>query len=388
MKRRIAALCFCVLLVFQLALLPARAAERVYFTAVGNYVLPLSDSTMPIWSGGYLYIASSIFSGAGREILGISQVLNNDQGRLVLYSGGRSLTFDLGQNFARDNDGQNYYPGAVRRNGVVFVPAYAITRCFDLTYSIIEVERGSLVWIRTPNSTLSDSLYADAAQYSMKSVYADYLRAKEQADAPAAPAVPVTPTDKPATAVPPAGDEEPDAELNGKRIYLCLEGVSAPLLDALDTYGAQAAFFLSPSQMMESGDLLRRMAVGGQSVGILVDGSDPERSVEEQLEEGNRALAQATCGKTRLALIQNGGAQAVEAAEHLGFRCLLPDVDSGGQGLRGSAGAESLLNRVSVRRGDTSVWLGDGTAILGLQGFLAAVGEAGGVCAALTEMTA
>ena len=87
MKRR-AALILGLLLVFQLALPPARAAERVYFTAVGSYVLPLSDNTMPFWSGGYVYIASSIFTGTGRESLGISQVLNSDQGRLVLYSGG------------------------------------------------------------------------------------------------------------------------------------------------------------------------------------------------------------------------------------------------------------------------------------------------------------
>ena len=96
MKRR-AALILGLLLVFQLALPPARAAERVYFTAVGSYVLPLSDNTMPFWSGGYVYIASSIFTGTGRESLGISQVLNSDQGRLVLYSGGRSLTYTLRQ---------------------------------------------------------------------------------------------------------------------------------------------------------------------------------------------------------------------------------------------------------------------------------------------------
>ncbi len=73
MKRRAAALLFCLLLVFQLSLPPARAAERVYFTAVGSYVLPLSDNTMPFWSGGYVYIPSSIFTGAAREALGISQ---------------------------------------------------------------------------------------------------------------------------------------------------------------------------------------------------------------------------------------------------------------------------------------------------------------------------
>ena len=51
MKRRLAACIFCLLLVCQLTASPAWAAERVYFTATGSYVLPLSDNTMPFWSG-------------------------------------------------------------------------------------------------------------------------------------------------------------------------------------------------------------------------------------------------------------------------------------------------------------------------------------------------
>ena len=68
MKRRAAALLLCFLLAFWLSLPPVHAADRVYFTAVGSYVLPLSDNTMPFWSGGYVYIASSIFTGAAREM--------------------------------------------------------------------------------------------------------------------------------------------------------------------------------------------------------------------------------------------------------------------------------------------------------------------------------
>ena len=179
MKRRAAALLLGLLLVLQLALPPVRAEERVYFTAVGGYVLPLSDNTMPFWSGGYVYIASSIFTGSAREALGISQVFNSDQGRLVLYSGGRSLTYTLSANCALDNDGGAYYPGAIQRNGTVFVPANTVSRYFDLVYSVIEVEHGSMVWLRQQDYKVSDKLYADAARYSMNSIYADYIRAKE-----------------------------------------------------------------------------------------------------------------------------------------------------------------------------------------------------------------
>ena len=275
MRRKLAML-LCLLLLIQLSLIPAYGAERVYFTAVGNNVLPLSDSTMPFWSSGYVYVASSVFTGAGRESLGISQVVNNEKNRVVLYSGGRSLTFDLARYTATDNDGQVYYPGAVRRNGTIFVPAYAVTRCFDLTYSVIEVRRGSLVWIRQSSYTLSDSYYADAAEYSMESVYADYLRAREQMEPPperpapptgtgsgtsgtnggtGSAAVPPAPQPKPAPE--PEPEEEETLELHGQKIYLCIAagGDTSGLLDALDAYQGQGAFFFSPEQMEASGNL-------------------------------------------------------------------------------------------------------------------------------------
>lgn len=372
-KALLCILCSC-LLALTLVLSSAQAAGSVYFTAAGSYVLPLSDSTMPFWTGGYLYIPTTIFTGSSREALGISQVLNND--RVVLYSGGRSLTFELGNGCALDNDGIMYYPGAVRRNGVFFVPAYAVSCCFGVVYSVIDVDRGSLVWIRQPDYGLSDSLYADAAHHTMESVYAEYLRAKEQASQ--APVVQPEPEKQPAQ---PA--EQPSTELDGKRVYLCLgagEDTSA-LLDVLDFYGVQVAVFFTPAQMEQSGDLLRRMTAGGHQVGLLADGGDPNFTLEDQLEAGNQALSRATCGKTRLALIQNGG----EAPVGMGLRCLRPDLDRSSQPLRNAAGAETLLQRISSYRGDAAVWLGNAVSSAGLRAFLSAVKEAGGVCTALTE---
>lgn len=356
---------------------PAQAAGSVYFTAAGSYVLPLSDSTMPFWTGGYLYIPTTVFTGSAREALGISQVLNNAQNRVVLYSGGRSLTYELGGSYALDNDGVVYYPGAVRRNGVVFVPAYSVSRCFDIVYSVIDVSRGSLVWLRQPDYILSDSLYADAAKYNMESVYAEYLRAKEQASQPAADP-PASSGDRPVQTPEPAA-----TELDGKRVFLCLEGGgnSGPLLDVLDSYGVQAAFFFPVRELESSGDLLRRMTAEGHSVGVLLDGA--EGPLEEQMEAGNRALAQATCRKTRLALLRDGGDG--QALQGLGVLCVRPDLDRSGQTLRTSAQAEALLQRISLYRGDASVWLGGSASAGGLRALLSAVREAGGVCGALTE---
>lgn len=380
MKRRPAIGILCALLVFQLSLPPVRAADRVYFTAVGSYVLPLSDTTMPLWSGGYVYIASSIFTGSVRETLGISQVFNSDQGRLVLYSGGRSLTYTLSANCALDNDGNAYYPGAIQRNGTVFVPANTVSRYFDLVYSVIEVERGSMVWLRQPGyNNVSDKLFADAAQYNMNAVYADYIRAKEAVQ-PEGPSTSVRPPDS-------AGGEDPAAELDGKRAALCLAAGenAAAMVDALESYDAEAVLFFTPEELERQGELLRRMAASGQGVGILADAGDPDRTVAEQLEAGNAALFRAACGKTRLAYIQNGGPQALQTARELGFRVLQPDLDRSGQPLRNASGAQALIQRLAGRRGDAVVWLGSGASPVGLRAFLAAVREAGGRCAAYTE---
>lgn len=382
MKRRAAALIACLVLVFQLALPPARAADRVYFTAVGGYVLPLSDNTMPFWSGGYVYIASSIFTGAARESLGISQVFNKDQGRLVLYGGGRSLTYTLSANCALDNDGAAYYPGAIQRSGTVFVPANTVARYFDLVYSVIEVEHGSMVWIRQPDYGVSDKLYADAARYPMDSVYDDYIRAKETAPAEGgAPGGPVRPSA-------PAEVQDPAAELDGKRIALCLKAGTdaASMADVLASCDAGAAFFFTPQEMERQGGTLRRLLAQGQSVGILADAADPEQTVIEQLEAGNAALSRAACGKTRLAYIQGGGAQALQDAGEAGFCCLQPDLDRSGHALQSVSGAQELVRRLASWRGDASVWLGDGASAAGLRSFLASAGEAGGVCVAYREV--
>lgn len=381
MKRR-AALALCLVLAFRLSLPPARAEDRVFFTAADAYVLPLSDDTMPFWSGGYIYIASSVFTGAARESLGVSQVLDSGQEWVVLYSGsgGRSLTFNLSDSYALDNASNAYYPGALRRNGTVFVPASTVSRYFGLDYSVIQVERGSLVWVRQPGYNMPDKLFADAAQYSMESVYSDYIRAKEDPAGGGAPGGNALPSA-------PAGTQDPAAGLEGKRVALCLKAGSdaASMADALAAYNAGAAFFFTPEEMERQGGTLRRLTAQGQGVGILADAGDPDRTVAEQLEAGNAALCRAACAKTRLAYIQGGGPQDLQSAEEAGFRCLRPELDRSEKPLRSASDAQGLVLRLSAWRGDAAVWLGDAASSPGLRAFLSAAKEAGGVCAAYTE---
>ncbi len=368
-KRKWAALVLCLLLVFQNAAPSAGAVESVYFVAAGNEVLPLSDATMPFWSGGYLYVAVSTFSGTTRKNLGVSYTGSSQTA--ILYSGGdHSLIFDLGKNYAEDSEGNISYPGALRRGGVIFVPAYLVSKYFGLMYSVLEVEYGHLVWLRQPNVSMTDKQFANAAVYPCAISYAEYMKNKKD---------PQTET-PPVTA--PTG-----TEIDGKSVYLCLEAGddTSALLDALDRYEAQAAFFCTPEFLESRGGLLRRMTASGSSIGILVDAADPECTVTEQLEAGNRALRKATCGGTRLAMVRGGREEDFRAAREAGFRCVEPSLDRSAYELKSASNARSLLQRASAFRGNLSVWLGDGANGAGLRSFLAAIEDADGRCLALTE---
>ena len=381
MKKKVAAWILCLLLVFQMAGPPsAQAGSYVYFVAVGENILPLSDKTMPFWKDGYLYIASSIITGSARDALNVSCIRNNSQKRVILYSReeAESLFFDWETNYATDKVGNTYSPGAIYKNGEVFIPAALVARLFDLQYSVSTVNaetdgesiRGELVWLRKPGHVLSPSVFTDAAASgAIPERYADYLKEKKVPEE--------TEQDEPSDGV----------EVDGKRIYLCLTAGenTEELLNLLDQYRSHAAFFCTEEFLASEGDLLRRMTVTGHSIGILADANDPERSVEEQLAEGNRLLEQATCTKTRLARIRNGDDAVLQTVKAAGYRALDPDLDRTGYQLRGLTNANSLLRSISGQRNDVSVWLADAVGTGGLRSFLSALGNAEGQCLAWTE---
>ena len=370
-KRRWAALALCLLLVFQLAAPPAGAADNVYFVAVRNEVLPLSDETMPFWSGGYLYIAASTFSGTAGKGLGVGYRYVESEQVVFLYSDGHHfLMFQVGEGSAVDSDGNVSYPGALQRNGTVYVPAYLVAKYFDLMYSVLDVENGHLVWIRQPSFNMTDKQFANAAEYPCAISYAEYIKKK-----------------KPPQAEEPEAEGPTGTEIDGKSVYLCVEAGddTAALLDALDYYEAQAAFFCTPEFLDSQGSLLRRMTATGNSIGILVDAADETRTVGEQLASGNRALERATCGGTRLAMLRGGKEEDVQTARAAGYRCVEPSLDRSAYELKTASNAKSLLQRVSAFRGNVSVWLGESASGAGLRAFLNAIRDADGRCLALTE---
>lgn len=383
MKRKKLAALICCLLLVQLAALPVQAAGPVYFTAINDNVLPLTDEGMPFWSGGYLYVDSGIFTIADNtpgELLGIYRSLNTARQLLVLSAAGRSLVFDMAAGTVKDNEGTSYYPAGIQRGGKVFVPVSLVAYFFGVSYSSTRVDwegsyHGYLVRIRNGKAQISsDKSFADAATYVMEARYTEYLKSQE-------------PEETPESSTPEEGKTEPVPD--GKRVYLCLRAADAAatekLLDVLDRFGSQAVFYCTPAFLEEQGGLLRRMSAKGHGIGLIADAADPEQSVVEQLSQGNEALALATCGKTRMAFLENSAEQAAAEAENAGYCVLEPDLDRSAYELKSASAANALLQRVTGRRGAVSVWLGDGADKTGLQAFLTAADQAEDHCLALTE---
>ena len=163
---------------------------------VGFYdqeILPLDDATMPFWSNGYLYVASSIFTGQVNKSLGVAYLPSNvsNPNLCILYTGNnRSLMFDLSGNFARDSDGNISFRGAIRRGGEIFVPASVVAEFFKLEYSVTplsidtagESSYGALVWLRQPNFGLSEKDFINAAFSQISMRYEQYLRERQPED--------------------------------------------------------------------------------------------------------------------------------------------------------------------------------------------------------------
>lgn len=378
MKRKAALVLLAVLMALGLSTLSAAAGRSVYFLAVNDTVLPLSDETMPFWENGYLYIPSTIFAGDVYKELEIGYIPNQSRQLLVLYTAGKSLHFPLGESYAQDTSGNSYYPGAVERNGIAFVPAALVAEFFDLSYSVTSVtgsgavsseDRGWLVWLRQGSYNLTAAQFADAAVPQMRARYDQYVKSKET-QSEEVPTVP----------------EETEESFPGKSVYLCLEASDGAqveaVLDVLDAQGARAAFYCTEEFLNEEGGLLRRMAATGQTIGILADGEDPL----EQVRRGNEALYAATCGKTRMVYCKDEGGRST--LEQAGYCCLAPDLDRASYGLTGAGAAQTLYQRLNTRRNDTSVWLGGNVTAAGLQSLIQQAENSGDRCRALTETAA
>ena len=76
-SKRFLCLLLVLLMVFSLTPSETRAETTVYFTAVNDQLLPdLSDETMPFWSGGRLYVPSTVITGTSSYALLLAEEIS------------------------------------------------------------------------------------------------------------------------------------------------------------------------------------------------------------------------------------------------------------------------------------------------------------------------
>ena len=310
-KRRVLPLVLAVVLA--LSLTPASAAT-LYFTAVNNTVAPLTSETMPFWSGGTLYVPYTIFDASLNNVgvgLGLYTSYNRDSRTVTLYNLRQMLTFDLNSGTCLDEvTGTTYISRAIMRGGRPYLALNTVCSHFDLEYSynqLPDIPQGFLVRIKSSDTVMSDADFIDAA----KNVINNRLREYTQGLNPAESTDPGT---NPSTQNP-GGTTVPDKD--GPAAYLAFRcETAAGLTDILDALGESrrcAVFFLTP-QLLEEGDLVRRILGGGHSVGILADGGE----TAHLLEQGGLALERAACARTTLTYAAAGQRERLE--EH-GWVC-------------------------------------------------------------------
>ena len=353
MKRRMAA-ALSALVLLGLLCVPTAAAKTVYFTAVNENILELKDETMPFWSGQYLYVDGSIFTNRS---LGLYSNHNRENNSLAIWETGgqhRGLVFEMETGYVNGSDGNNYYPSAVQKGGRIFVPASVVADYFGFLYSNIRVEHGYLIWLHSPDasvSILTGQEFANAATYQLSSRYQRYLQAQESGENGSTGEDPVTP-------------------VSGKTLNLCFrlgtEEHAGEILSILAGNGARATFYLTEGEIRAQQDLVRRIAVAGHRIGIyLLSGKDAPAA----LRSANEALFQACGGKTRLCAAESGAEVRAEELRQAGYCLLQPKVDGSARGLY-TASAQSLFESARSRRGSVSVWLGESVSAGGLQKFL------------------
>lgn len=282
------------------------SASTVYLTAINDNIPTLSANTMPIWSGGSLYVPYSVFHYATTGVdLGVDSSYIRSNNTLNLYSMKRMVVFDLDAGTCRNSlTGEEVDARCIMRNNRPYLPLAWVCEYFGLTYSyntLPNISQGYLVRVKSDAAVLSDSKFIDAASDLI-------ARRLQEYDQSLNPPSETTPT--PSTPTPPSDP----ANVTTYLAIRCTQwdGV-AEMLDVLDHQSRFALFLLAPDMVAQQPDLLRRMLGSGHSVGFLAQGDTPEATLA-LLEKGSQVLQALTYTRTTVALVPDEQQAAVEQA--------------------------------------------------------------------------
>lgn len=346
MKRlyRMLAVVLCAALTAAMLTIPSRAAV-LYFTSLNDSLEQLDAETMPLWSGGNLYVPLSLFSPSTNTTgvdLGLNVSYSTVNNTATLFNLRKMLVFDLEEGTCySDLTGESFSSRAISRNGRVYVPVGIVCNFFGFSWSystMPTVEDGYLVRIKNDGVVLDDGKFLDAATELIARRLRDYNQ-RMNPDQSAAPSQGDSGTQ--------SGGEEPSSSAVYLGFFCGSEEELESVLDALDSRGKYGIFFLTAEQILNWDDQVRRLTATGHTAALAGSG-ETVRDTAEQLEAGQRALETVCCQRTAAAAVPK---EQREQLEELGWVCWRESACvQSQQGQSSAAFSRNVIKKLSTRR--------------------------------------
>lgn len=324
----------------------AQAAGNIYLTAVNENLLELTSDTMPTWSGGVLYVPYTVFDGSYTGInLGISSSYSRDEGTVTLYTLQQMVVFDLNRGTCYNPLTEQTLSGkAILRNGRPYVPVAAVCSYFGLSYSVIDIEEGYIVRIKSSGVVLSDYSFVDSAQNSIRNRIRDYNQANQSQPTPGV-LPPTYNPEEPDTDIT-VPDDPVDADVIPTYLAFACEdsqGLSE-ILDTLDSRNQRAIFFFDAQGLEREDDLIFRILGSGYSIGLIAQGRSVS-ATHRLLEEANQTLSQVAYTRTSVVLVPENQREELEAEGWICWNETASAVPT--QGVGTNTYANQVLKRIS-----------------------------------------
>ena len=326
---------------------PVSAAGDVYFSVVNDSMITLSDSTMPVWSGGVLYVPHSVFDGTNSTGIGfgLNFSYNRDTGIASLFTTQQILTFDLNRGISYDYISGTPLKGrSILRNGRPYLPVGQVCSFFGLSYSVIAIPEGHIVRVKNSAVSLSDAAFVDAASNLISRYLREYSQSQQSPPTPGIRPPTSSGTDAPL-------QEEPE-DTGNTLVYLGFrcddtQGL-AQVLDALDANNKTGVFFFPADGLEREDDLLYRILGSGHSVGLLAEG-ETAAATRRLLEKGSRTLERIGYVRTTLALVPDGQRSALQEEGWVCWNETVNAVPAGSQ-TSASTHANAVIRKIGSQR--------------------------------------
>lgn len=324
----------------------AQAAGNIYLTAVNENLLELTSDTMPTWSNGVLYVPYTVFDGSYTGInLGISSSYSRDEGTVTLYTLQQMVVFDLNRGTCYNPLTEQTLSGrAILRNGRPYVPVASVCSYFGLSYSVIDIEEGYIVRIKSSGVVLSDYSFVDSAQNSIRNRIRDYNQANQSQPTPGV-LPPTYNPEEPDTDIT-VPDDPVDADVIPTYLAFACEdsqGLSE-ILDTLDSRNQRAIFFFDAQGLEREDDLIFRILGSGYSIGLLAQGRSAS-AANRLLEQANQTLSQVAYTRTSVVLVPESQREELEAEGWICWNETASAVPT--QGVGSNTHANQVLSRIS-----------------------------------------